>query len=36
MIRESRYPEQLFEGSPETLEALRARINESLSGRPQF
>jgi spermidine synthase len=36
MIRESRYPEQLFEGSPETLEALRARINESLGGRPQF
>ncbi len=36
MIRESRYPEQLFEGSPETLMALRQRITESLGGRPQF
>jgi len=36
MIKESRYPDNLFEGSPETLTALRARINESLGGRPQF
>jgi len=36
MIRESRYPEQLFEGSPETLAALRQRITDSLGGRPQF
>jgi hypothetical protein len=36
MIRESKYPEQLFEGSPETLTALRTRISESLGGRPQF
>jgi spermidine synthase len=36
MIRDSRYPEQLFDGSPETLTALRQRITESLGGRPQF
>ena len=36
MIRESKYPENLFEGSPETLAALRQRITESLGGRPQF
>ena len=36
MIKESRYPDNLFEGSPETLTALRARITESLGGRPQF
>jgi spermidine synthase len=36
MIRESKYPENLFEGSPETLTALRQRIAESLGGRPQF
>jgi hypothetical protein len=36
MIRESRYPDYLFEGSPETLMALRQRITESLGGRPQF
>jgi spermidine synthase len=36
MIRDSKYPENLFEGSPETLAALRQRINESLGGRPQF
>jgi spermidine synthase len=36
MIKESKYPENLFEGSPETLAALRARINQSLGGQPQF
>jgi spermidine synthase len=36
MIRDSRYPDQLFEGSAETLDALRQRITESLGGRPQF
>jgi spermidine synthase len=36
MIRESKYPDNLFEGSPETLTALRQRIAESLGGRPQF
>jgi spermidine synthase len=36
MIRESQYPEDLFEGSPETLAALRTRIEQSLGGRPQF
>jgi spermidine synthase len=34
MIREARYPENLFEGSPETLAALRQKIDASLSGRP--
>jgi spermidine synthase len=33
MIREVKYPENLFEGSPETLAALRAKIEASLSGR---
>jgi spermidine synthase len=32
MSRESRYPEELFAGSPETLEALKARIGASLGG----
>jgi spermidine synthase len=36
MIRDSRYPEDLFEGSPQTLQALRARIDTSLGGAPQF
>jgi spermidine synthase len=36
MIRDSRYPEDLFEGSPETLSSLRARIEGSLSGRNPF
>jgi spermidine synthase len=37
MIAESRYPEDLFEGSPETLQALRERIESSLSmSRPRF
>jgi spermidine synthase len=36
MIRDSRYPEELFEGSPQTLQALRARIEASLGGAPQF
>jgi spermidine synthase len=36
MIRDSRYPDGLFEGSPQTLEALRARIEASLGGAPQF
>jgi spermidine synthase len=36
MIRDSRYPEHLFAGSPETLQALRARIDASLGGAPRF
>ena len=36
MIRDSRYPEDLFEGSPPTLQALRARIDAALGGAPQF
>jgi spermidine synthase len=36
MIRDSRYPEGLFEGSPETLQALRTRIEASLGGAPRF
>jgi spermidine synthase len=32
MSRESRYPEELFAGKPETLDALRARISSSLGG----
>jgi spermidine synthase len=36
MIKESRYPEDLFTGSPETLTALRTRIQQSLGGAPQF
>jgi len=34
MIRESKYPEGLFVGSPETLMALRARIGAALGGAP--
>jgi spermidine synthase len=36
MIRDSRYPESLFTGSPQTLQALRARIETTLGGAPQF
>jgi spermidine synthase len=36
MIRDSRYPDHLFTGSPQTLQALRARIDASLGGAPQF
>src|SRR5688572_10390283 len=37
MIAESQYPDDLFEGSPETLQALRERIESSLSmSRPRF
>ena len=36
MIRDSRYPEDLFEGTPQTLQALRARIETSLGGAPPF
>ena len=36
MIRDSRYPEDLFEGSAQTLQALRARIETSLGGAPPF
>ena len=32
MSRESRYPEELFAGKPETLDALKARISASLGG----
>jgi spermidine synthase len=36
MIKESRYPDDLFAGSPETLQALRARVQQSLGGQAQF
>jgi len=37
MIVNSRYPEDLFRGSPETLRQLRTRIDASLGGsRPNF
>jgi spermidine synthase len=36
MIRDVRYPENLFEGSPQTLQSLRARIETSLGGAPPF
>ena len=36
MIRDSRYPENLFEGSPETLRTLRAKIEASLGGTTSF
>jgi spermidine synthase len=36
MIREAKYPEDLFEGSPETLGALRGKIDASLSGVSSF
>jgi spermidine synthase len=36
MIRDSMYPEDLFAGSPQTLQALRARIQASLGGASQF
>ena len=36
MSREAKYPEELFEGSPETLAALRARIEGALSGSNPF
>jgi spermidine synthase len=37
MIRNSAYPENFFEGTPETLQALRQRIDQSLAmSRPTF
>ena len=36
MIKDSRYPEDLFAGSTETLRALRTRVQQSLGGAPQF
>jgi spermidine synthase len=36
MIRDSAYPEDLFEGSPQTLQSLKARIDAALGGAPQF
>jgi spermidine synthase len=36
MIREAKYPDDLFEGSPETLTALKAKIDASLSGVSSF
>ena len=36
MIRDARYPEGLFEGSPQTLQALRARIETALGGASPF
>ena len=35
-IREAKYPNDLFEGSPETLTALKAKIDASLSGVSSF
>jgi spermidine synthase len=36
MIREVKYPEELFEGSDETLKALRAKVQASLGGGGSF
>src|SRR4051794_2539740 len=36
MIKESRFPDDLFAGSPETLTALRARVQQTLGGSAQF
>jgi spermidine synthase len=36
MIKQTRYPDRLFTGSPETLQALRSRIQQSLGGQAQF
>jgi len=36
MIKDSKYPEDLFEGTPETLSSLRSKINSSLGGSPSF
>ena len=36
MIQDVKYPEELFEGSAETLAALRNRINLSIGGSPSF
>jgi spermidine synthase len=36
MIREVKYPEELFEGSEETLKALRAKVQASLGGTSSF
>ena len=36
MIREAKYPADLFEGSPETLAALKGKIDASLSGVSSF
>ena len=34
MKRDAKYPEWLFEGSPETLQQLRTRLEANLGGRP--
>jgi hypothetical protein len=36
MIRDVQYPENLFEGKPETLQALRDKINLSIGGSARF
>ena len=36
LIQETRYPEHLFEGSEETLAALRAQVNRSLSASLEY
>jgi spermidine synthase len=36
MIRDVRYPEDLFEGSEDTLKALRSKIDLSIGGAPSF
>jgi spermidine synthase len=36
MIRDVKYPDELFEGSPETLAALRRKIDLSIGGSPSF
>ena len=33
MKKDAKYPEHLFEGSPETLQQLKARIEANLGGR---
>ena len=36
MIREAKYPDDLFEGTPETLASLRGKIDAALGGAPSF
>ena len=36
MIKDSKYPDDLFDGTPETLASLRSKINSSLGGSPSF
>ncbi len=34
MKRDAKYPDRLFDGSPETLQQLRAKVDANLNGRP--